>query len=283
MGVGGATILAVAVFSVLFWLANRFNDFEIRRTQARADVALVLAQLKDAREQGGVVIVEVRGQPIRVRPERRATGLGLAIRCGVTHGRLAPFRASDHTIAASIAALGIPAESVEALEIARSRRGAHAVRVACDGRAIEVDAESDYAVEALVMLAEAIGSAPARALARLPASWEGDGDDRERVLEDGTRVSVRVDGGYVLSRDGPAPRDLGETPATLEVAIGRLATHPRGPELASLAAGLKGVIRAGDAHVTLTLPLATPPEDVERAGWLLGRLSDPGPAQDAYR
>lgn len=251
MGVGQAAALAVVVFAVLFWLANRFNDSEIRRVALKDARALLEITFGPRTRRRGVDVVRVDGVEVevdlayRLAPPRGVIGTA---RASVVDGRIAPIAPDVH--------------------------GTARTRVRSDGASVTVAIEHPDAISEGVRIAGALASEPVRALGRLSSAWTGTGARRTREVAE-QRVQVTIDAGFRVALDHAPAAALRDRDVPVADALVLLTDHPRSVELRELAGELAGRIVADASSVALTLPISATQDEVDRAALFLARLVPP--------
>lgn len=266
-------VVAVVVFGGLIYLANRFNESEIRRTWRKRLRELVAGSLEDVRASGDWIEGTHEGVPIRIEggwtPGMRLDEIVLTTTATIVGGRLAPFTVRSITEEA-LSGEGLPTDRVPGNELLLS------ASLACDGTTVVVRATRSWSVRAAIALVAQLAHAPRHALARLAAHAEVSASDLDaapalRLGSTSRPVTVTIDHGVRLAIDATPLEGL--TSGSVDAAIASLGDHVRRPELEALASGLLGRIEVGPG-VSFTLRLATPPEHVLRAVELVDRLTE---------
>lgn len=277
--VGLAAVAAVVVFGGLIYLANRFNESEIRRTRRKHLREILANTLTDLRASGDRIEGTHGGVPIRVEggwtPGMRIDEVALTTSATIEGGRLAAFSLASITLE-SVAREGLPTDLVPhngMLERAS---------LTCDGTTVHVRATQTWSILAAVGFAAEMARVPDRVLSHFAqAAKVGAADvSATHSLHLGTEarpITVTIDRGFrcVIT----APPLSGLESGSIGKAIASVREHVRGPELEALASELTGTLeierRPEGDRLSLTLPLATPTERLLRAVELVERLTEP--------
>lgn len=277
--VGLAAVAAVAVFGGLIYLANRFNESEIRRTRRKHIRELVAESLTDPSASGDRIEGTHDGVPIRIEggwtPGTRLDEIVLTTSAAIVGGRLARFTVPSITVE-HLAREGLPTDAVPGNEVLLG------ASLTCDGTTIVVRTTRSWSIRSAIALVARLSRAPHDVLSRLAAQARVSTGDLEathalRLGSASRPVTVTIDRGLRLTIEATPLEGL--TSGSLAAAIGALRGHVRGPELDALASELTGTLelerRTEGDRLSLTLPLATPTERVLRAVELVERLTEP--------
>jgi hypothetical protein len=278
--VGLAAVAAVAVFGGLIYLANRFNESEIRRTRRKHLRELAADSLTDVRASGDRIEGTHDGVPIRLEggwtPGMRLDEIVVTTTTTIVGGCLVPFTVPSITESA-LSGEGLPTDRVPRNELLLR------ASLTCDGRTIAVRTTRSWAVRSGIALAAQLAHAPHHVLSRLARDAGRDDSGLDvttptlRLGSASRPVAVTIDRGVRLSLDASPLEGL--TSGSLAAGIAALRSHERGPELHALASELTGTLeierRTDGDRLSLTLPLATSTDRVVRAVELVERLTEP--------
>jgi hypothetical protein len=271
--VGLGAMAAVAVFGGLIYLANRFNQSEIRRTRRNHIRELVAESLTDLHASGDWIEGTHDGVPIRVEggwtPGTRLDEVVLTTSATIVGGRLARFTVPSIT-EEHLAREGLPTDRVPGNELLLS------CSLTCDGTSIAVRTTRSWSVRSAIALVAQLSRVPHHVLSRLArdAGVSAPGLDATTLrLGSASRpVTATIDRGLRLSIDARPLEGLES--GSIDAAIESLGDHVRVPELEALASELMGRIDVEEG-VSFTLRLATPSDQVLRAVELVERLTEP--------